>query len=183
MYTLLTRRLCGGVKKPTASKAGPLSGKGRVKMKGKKRKCIPSSKAPIKLPTTVFARQHGAVPPWVLRSSTARLVQSCAERAAALDADLSNFFLCSRATHGETERRDAVTENMRDAVHSVWSGTRVDVFGSVSTGLCAPGSEIDMTIVKSHLGNKATVRALYHMKNVLKSHGKGMLLTTPYDKS
>ena len=69
----------------------------------------------------------------------------------ALHEDLVDFWHAFRPTRAERAARKAVVDRLESAVGEVWEGATVRVFGSFSTGLYLPESDIDLVCIGTGL--------------------------------
>lgn len=96
--------------------------------------------------------------PWEASDSEGRTVVWCPSRRyqgasplLQLHEDLLDFREAYRPTSKEHDLRDGLVKRVGDLVEQLWSGASVRVFGSFSTGLYLPESDIDLVCVGTGL--------------------------------
>ena len=72
-----------------------------------------------------------------------------------LHCELAEFSRILQPTDAEVAARTAAVQRITDAVHHIWKGAKVEVFGSFATGLYTPSSDIDLVVLESGATNIA----------------------------
>ncbi len=88
----------------------------------------------------------GYSPPWM---SAIRYINSPSLR---LHTEIVHLCNLLNASEAEAAQRQQAVDDISEVVTGIWPGATVEVFGSFSTGLYTPTSDIDLVVMNSHCG-------------------------------